>query len=62
MLRDLNRRYKIVKVSMLYAVRPLDWTVFLVVAVLLLGVGFAALAIPAWNASRLSPSRALRWE
>ncbi len=48
--------------GMLFTVRPLDWSVFLAVALLFVGVGFAALAIPAWKASRLSPSGALRCE
>jgi ABC-type antimicrobial peptide transport system permease subunit len=48
--------------GMLFTVRPLDWSVFLAVAVLLLVIGFAALAVPAWNASRLSRSQSLRWE
>ena len=48
--------------SMLYATRPLDPTVFLLVSVVLLAVAGAACTIPAWRASRLDPMQALRTE
>ncbi len=48
--------------SMLYATRPLDPTVFLLVSVVLLAVAGAACTIPAWHASRLDPMQALRTE
>ncbi|RPI27685.1 MAG: ABC transporter permease [Acidobacteria bacterium] len=48
--------------GMLYNVKPLDWPVFVIVAVLLVCAGVLALAVPAWKASRLSPSSALRTE
>jgi putative ABC transport system permease protein len=48
--------------SMLYATRPLDPTVFLLVSVVLLEVAGAACTIPAWRASRLDPMQALRTE
>ena len=48
--------------DLLYGVQPLDVSVFVVVAVLLLGVACAACVLPAWRASRLDPVRALRME
>ena len=48
--------------SMLYATRPLDPTVFVLVSVVLLAVTGAACTIPAWRASRLDPMQALRAE
>jgi putative ABC transport system permease protein len=48
--------------DMLYGVRPLDWTVFVGVALMLSVVAGAACAVPAWRASRLDPMEALRTE
>jgi len=48
--------------SMLYGAQPLDWTIFVIVAALLLFVAATACAIPAWRASRLDPVQALRAE
>jgi putative ABC transport system permease protein len=48
--------------SMLYGTRPLDPSVFLGVAAILLCVACAACLIPAWRASRLDPMTALRAE
>jgi len=48
--------------DMLYGVRPLDWTVFAGVALMLSVVAAAACAVPAWRASRLDPMEALRAE
>ncbi len=48
--------------SMLYGIRPLDPTVFLLVIAILLSVAGAACLIPAWRASRLDPMEALRTE
>jgi putative ABC transport system permease protein len=47
---------------MLYGVQPLDWTVFAGVALVLALVAALACAVPAWQASRLAPIRALRVE
>ena len=46
--------------GLLYGVQPLDATVFIGVAILLLAVAGAACVIPAWRASRLDPIQALR--
>jgi predicted permease len=48
--------------KMLYGVQPLDWTVFAGVALVLSSVAALACAVPAWQASRLAPSQALRME
>jgi ABC-type antimicrobial peptide transport system permease subunit len=48
--------------NLLHGVEPLDVSVFVVVAVVLLGVACAACVLPAWRASRLDPVRALRME
>jgi putative ABC transport system permease protein len=47
---------------MLYGVQPLDWAVFAGVALVLALVAALACAVPAWQASRLAPIRALRVE
>ncbi len=48
--------------SMLYGVRPLDTTIFVAVAVALTLVAAVSCLVPAWQASRLDPMRALRVE
>jgi predicted permease len=48
--------------DLLYGVQPLDASVFVGVAAILLGVAMAACVLPAWKASRLDPVRALRME
>jgi ABC-type antimicrobial peptide transport system permease subunit len=48
--------------ELLYGVQPLDASVFVTVAVILLGVATSACLLPAWRASRLDPVRALRME
>ncbi len=48
--------------SMLYATRPLDPTVFLLVSVVLVAVAGTACMVPAWRASHLDPMQALRNE
>jgi predicted permease len=48
--------------AMLYATTGLDWTVFAAVSVFLLLAATAACLAPAWRASRLEPTVALRME
>jgi putative ABC transport system permease protein len=48
--------------SMLYGVRPLDPWVFFAIALVLTCVATLSCFIPAWQASRLDPMRALRVE
>ncbi len=48
--------------SMLYGISPLDPAVFVSVIVMLSLVAGAACLIPAWRASRLDPTIALRAE
>ena len=48
--------------NLLYGVQPTDATVFVGVAVLLLGVAIAACLMPALRASRLDPVQALRMQ
>jgi putative ABC transport system permease protein len=46
--------------SMLYGIRPLDTSVFIGVAVVLTLVASISCLVPAWQASRVDPMRALR--
>ena len=48
--------------SMLYGVRPLDATIFAAVTLVLTLVAAVSCLVPAWQASRLDPMRALRVE
>jgi putative ABC transport system permease protein len=48
--------------SMLYGVRPLDAAIFVAVAIVLTLVAAISCLLPAWQASRLDPMRALRVE
>ncbi len=48
--------------SMLYGVHPLDTTIFVEVTVVLMLVATVACLLPAWQASRLDPMRALNVE
>jgi len=48
--------------DLLYGVKPLDGSVFVVVTILLLTVAGAACAFPALRASRMDPVQALRNE
>ena len=48
--------------SMLYGTRPLDPSIFAIVAATLIVVAALACIVPAWRASRINPMRALRAE
>jgi putative ABC transport system permease protein len=48
--------------SLLYGVSELDPLAYAAAALVLLGVGGLANAVPAWRASRIDPMRALRYE
>ncbi|MGB6687956.1 MAG: ABC transporter permease [Terracidiphilus sp.] len=48
--------------DLLYEIKPLDPSVFAVVAAMLLVVAALACVVPAWRASRLDPMQALRTE
>jgi predicted permease len=48
--------------DLLYEIKPLDPTVFFVVAAILLAVAALACILPAWRVSRLDPMQALRAE
>jgi predicted permease len=48
--------------NLLYGVQPMDASVFVGVAFVLVSVAIAACLIPAWRASRLDPVQALRME
>lgn len=48
--------------SMLYGVRPLDAAIFFAVALVLMLIAAVSCLVPAWQASRLDPMRALRVE
>ncbi len=51
-----------VMISLIYQVRPTDPLTFLVVALLLAGVAFAASVVPAYRAATVDPMKALRYE
>jgi ABC-type antimicrobial peptide transport system permease subunit len=48
--------------SQLYGVKPFDWRVFTLSIAVLSACAVLAVAAPAWRASRLDPTLALRHE
>ncbi|MGC2853291.1 MAG: ABC transporter permease [Candidatus Acidiferrum sp.] len=48
--------------SSLFGVRPLDWSIFACVAVVMLVISLGACTYPAWRAARVDPMTALRCE
>ena len=48
--------------SLLFGVRPIEWTIFAGVALLVLLIAMCASAYPAWRATRVDPIVALRYE
>lgn len=48
--------------SLLYSVKALDPGIYLAASLLLAGVGFLAVLIPAWRATKVQPAQALHYE
>src|SRR5437016_9873139 len=48
--------------NLLYGVQPMDASVFVGVAIVMVGVAIVACLIPSWRASRMDPVQALRME